>query len=136
MEPPAQQGDAEQGAEDMSERAIDIETMLRQALAPVEPPAELKVRLETTLGSLVELAADELESWELVTLSDPKNWARLGRPAAAAVVGSAAAAGLIVLRTQRNRHRRRAQSSNVASFAFRTLRDGGREARKLLGDLH
>ena len=131
-----QQGHAEQGVERMSERAIDIETMLRQALAPVEPPAELKVRLETTLGSLVELAADELESWELATLSDPKNWVRLGRPAAAAVVGSAAAVGLIVLRTQRNRHRRRAQSSNVAELAFRTLRDGGREARRLLDDLH
>jgi hypothetical protein len=120
----------------MTERTIDIETMLRQALAPVEPPAELKARLETTLGSLVDLAADELESWELATLSDPKNWARLGRPAAAAVVGSAAAVGLIVLRTQRNRHRRRAQSSNVAELALRTLRDGGREARKLLDDLH
>jgi hypothetical protein len=120
----------------MTERAIDIETMLRQALAPVEPPAELKARLETTLGSLVDLAADELESWELATLSDPKNWVRLGRPAAAAVVGSAAAVGLIVLRTQRNRHRRRDQSSNVAELAFRTLRDGGREARKLLDDLH
>ena len=64
----------------MSERAIDIETMLRQALAPVEPPAELKARLETTLGSLVELAADELESWELV---DARATPRTG-PASAA----------------------------------------------------
>ncbi len=120
----------------MSERTIDIETMLRQALAPVEPPAELQQRLETTLGSLVEMAADELETWELSTLSDPKNWARLGRPAAAAVVGSAAAVGLVVLRTQRQRHRRRAQSRNVAELAVRTLRDGGREARRLLDELH
>ena len=120
----------------MSERTIDIETMLRQALAPVEPPVELKQRLETTLGSLVEMAADELEAWELSTLSDPKNWARLGRPAAAAVVGSAAAVGLVVLRTQRQRHRRRAQSHNVVELAVRTLRDGGREARKLLDELH
>ena len=119
----------------MSERTIDIETMLRQALAPVEPPAELQQRLETTLGSLVEMAADELETWELSTLSDPKNWARLGRPAAAAVVGSAAAVGLVVLRTQRQRHRRRAQSRNVAELAVRTLRDGGREARRLLDEL-
>jgi hypothetical protein len=119
-----------------SERAIDIETMLRQALAPVEPPAELQLRLETTLGSLIEMAAGELESWELSTLGDPKNWARLGRPAAAAVVGSAAAVGLVVLRTQRQRHRRRAQSRNVAELALRTLRDGGREARRLLDELH
>jgi hypothetical protein len=120
----------------MSERAIDIETMLRQALAPVEPPAELKQRLESTLGSLVEMAADELETWELSTLGDPKNWPRLGRPAAAAVIGSVAAVGLVVLRTQRHRHRRRAQSHNVAELAVRTLRDGGREARKLLDELH
>ena len=119
-----------------SERAIDIESMLRQALAPVEPPEELQLRLEGTLGSLIELAADELESWELSTLGDPKNWARLGRPAAAAVVGSAAAVGLVVLRTQRQRHRRRAQSHNVAELAVRTLRDGGREARRLLDELH
>ena len=66
----------------MSERAIDIETMLRQALAPVEPPAELEARLETTLGSLVELAADELESWELAAMQRPANWPRaaLARP--------------------------------------------------------
>jgi hypothetical protein len=120
----------------MSERAIDIETMLRKALAPVEPPQELQLRLEATLGSLIEMAADELETWELSTLSDPKNWARLGRPAAAAVVGSAAAVGLVVLRTQRQRHRRRAQSRNVAELAVRTLRDGGREARRLLDELH
>ena len=84
----------------------------------------------------VSRSNSSLPSWELTTLSDPKNWARLGRPAAAAVVGSAAAVGLIVLRTQRSRHRRRAQSSNVAELAFRTLRDGGREARRLLDDLH
>ena len=119
----------------MNERTFDIETMLRQALAPVEPPAELQLRLESTLGSLIEMAADELETWELSTLGDPKNWARLGRPAAAAVVGSAAAVGLVVLRTQRQRHRRRAQSTNVAELAVRTLRDGGREARRLLDDL-
>jgi hypothetical protein len=34
-----------------------------------------------------------------------------------------------------HRHRRRAQSSNLGSLAFRTLRDSGREARRLLDDL-
>lgn len=119
----------------MSDSTFDIETMLRKALAPVDPPVELQARLESTLGSLIEMAADELETWELSTLGDPKNWARLGRPAAAAVVGSAAAVGLVVLRTQRQRHRRRAQSSNVGELALRTLRDGGREARRLLDEL-
>ena len=41
---------------------------------------------------------------------------------------------LVVLRTQRQRHRRRAQSSSVGELAFRTLRDGSREARRLLDD--
>ena len=119
----------------MSESTFDIETMLRQAFAPVDPPVELQVRLETTLGSLLDMAHEELETWELSTLGDPKNWARLGRPALAAVVGSGAAVGLVVLRTRRQRHRRRAQSANVGEFALRTLRDGGREARRLLDDL-
>ena len=119
----------------MSDGTFDIETMLRRALAPVDPPVELQVRLETTLGSLLDMAHEELDGWELSTLGDPKNWARLGRPAAAAVIGSAAAVGLVVLRTQRQRHRRRAQSANIGELALRTLRDGGREARRLLDDL-
>jgi hypothetical protein len=119
----------------MTEGTFDIETMLRRAFVPVDPPVELQVRLETTLGSLLYMAHDELESWELSTLGDPKNWARLGRSALAAVVGSGAAVGLVVLRTRRHRHRRRAQSANVGELAFRTLRDGGREARRLFDEL-
>ena len=119
----------------MSEGTFDIETMLRQAFTPVEPPVELQLRLETTLGSLLDMAHEELETWELSTLGDPKNWARLGRPALAAVVGSGAAVGLVVLRTRRQRHRRRAQSSNVGELAVRTLRDGSREARRLFDEL-
>ena len=119
----------------MSDRAIDIESMLRQALAPVEPPAELEARLEMHLGSLVEAAAEELELWELSAISDPKNWPHMGRPAAAVVVGGTAAVGLVLVRTQRQRHRRRAQSANVLDLAARTLRDTSREARKLLDDL-
>jgi hypothetical protein len=119
----------------VSDNTFDIETMLRQAFTPVDPPVELQARLETTLGSLLGMAHDELEGWELSTLGDPKNWARLGRPALAAVVGSGAAVGLVVLRTRRQRHRRRALSSNAGELALRTLRDGGREARRLLDDL-
>ena len=87
--------------------------------------------MEQTLGSIVEAAADELESWELTAMHDPRNWAR---PAAAAVVGGAAAVGLVVVRTQRKRHKRRAQSANVLDLAERTLRDLGHEARRLLDD--
>jgi hypothetical protein len=82
----------------MSEIAPSLESLLRRALAPVEPPADLTGRLEETLTSLTELAVEELESWELSTMRDPRNWAR---PAAALVVGSAAGLALVVLRARR-----------------------------------
>ena len=107
----------------------EFEVRLRQALAPVEPPADLDERLQTTLGSLVELAADELEAWELSAMRDPRNWAR---PAAAAVVGAGAGAALVVLRVRGRHRRRRAQSANVLDLAERTVRDLADEARKLL----
>jgi len=115
---------------------FDFEARLRQALAPVEPPADLEPRVETTLGSLVELAADELEAWELSAIKDPRNWPRaaLG-PAAAVVIGTGAAAGLVVLRTRGRRHRRRAQSHNPFDLAERTLRDAAREALRVFDDL-
>lgn len=113
----------------------DVEALLRQALAPIEPPVELEARLESTLGSLVELAAEELESLELAALRDPRNWPGLTvRPAAAVVVGSAAAVGLVAMRTQRKRHRRRAESGNVFELAERTLRDIVSEVSKLSGE--
>jgi hypothetical protein len=114
----------------------DFEARLRQALAPVEPPADLEPRLEMTLGSLVELAADELDAWELRAMRDPRNWPRtvLG-PAAAVVIGSGAAAGLIVLRTRRRRHKRRAVSRNAFDLAERTLRDAAREAMRVFDDI-
>lgn len=112
----------------MSGQGFDIETMLRQALAPVEPPAELEPRLEHTLGSLVELAADELEAWELRAMKDPRNWPRaaLG-PAAAVVIGGGAAAGLVLLRTRRGRR----QSRNPVDVAERV----GREALRVFHDV-
>jgi hypothetical protein len=119
----------------MTESFGNIETRLRQALAPVEPPEELALRLEGTLGSLVELAADELESWELSSIRDPRNWPRAAfRPAAAVVVGSGAAVGLVVLRTRRRRHKRRAQAHGALDLAERTLRDVAREALRVFED--
>jgi hypothetical protein len=116
-------------------QSFDIEARLRQALAPVEPPEELALRLENTLGSLVEMAADELEAWELSAMRDPRNWPRAAlRPAAAVLVGSGAAVGLVVLRTRRKRHKRRAQSHNPLDLAERTLRDAAREALRVFED--
>jgi hypothetical protein len=82
----------------MSEAAPNLESLLRRALAPVEPPDDLTGRLEDTLTSLTELAAEELEGWELSAMRDPRNWVR---PAAALVVGGGAGLALVVLRARR-----------------------------------
>jgi hypothetical protein len=120
----------------MSEALPNFEGLLREALTPVEPPEDLVERLESTLTAITELAADELEAWELSAMRDPRNWVR---PAAAIVVGGAAGTALVLLRA-----RRRGQASSRAlgtrwpavdrSAAERALRDLGRETRKLLGD--
>jgi hypothetical protein len=111
--------------------ATDFESLLREALTPVDPPADLAQRLERTLVNLTELAQEELESWELSTMRDPRNWVR---PAAAAVIGAGAGTALVVLRV-RGRHRARAQeSANLLELAERTLQDFAEEARRILPD--
>jgi hypothetical protein len=120
----------------MSDQSWEFEARLREALAPVDPPAELEPRLELTLGSLVELAADELEAWELKAMKDPRNWPRaaLG-PAAAVVIGTGAAAGLVLLRTRRRGRGRRAQARNALDLAERTVRDAAKEALRVFNDV-
>ncbi|HEY3828599.1 MAG TPA: hypothetical protein VGL57_05330 [Solirubrobacteraceae bacterium] len=83
----------------MTETAPNLEGLLRRALAPVEPPADLVVRLEDTLTNLTELAVEELEGWELSAMRDPRNWVR---PAAAVVVGTSAGLALVLLRARRH----------------------------------
>lgn len=113
----------------MSEAATtDFEALLRRALAPVDPPAELSARLETTLTSIADLAADELESWELSSMRDPRNWVR---PAVAVVAGTAAGAALVVIRTKQRSKQRRRQSRNALDLAERTVSDALREARRI-----
>jgi hypothetical protein len=113
----------------MSASAADFETLLRQALSPVEPPAAMVERLEQTLVSLTTLAQEELDAWELSTMRDPRNWAR---PAAAAVVGMSAGTALVVLRVRRQHRSRRKQSSNVFDLIGHTVRDAADEAGRLL----
>ncbi len=120
----------------MSEALPNLEGLLREALTPVEPPEDLAERLESTLTTITALAADELEAWELSAMRDPRNWVR---PAAAIVAGGAAGTALVLLRA-----RRRGQASSGAlgarwpafgrSAAERTIRDLGRETRRLLGE--
>ncbi|MDQ6730066.1 MAG: hypothetical protein M3022_07165 [Actinomycetota bacterium] len=113
----------------MSTALSDIEALLREALAPIEPPDDLLARMETRLVSLTELAQDELEAWELSAMRDPRNWAR---PAAAVVVGAGAGTALVALRV-RSRHRaRRQQSGGLLQLAERTIRDIAEEARRVL----
>ncbi len=113
----------------MSSSAPDFESLLREALRPVEPSADLTLRLELTLVSLTEMAQEELESWELSAMRDPRNWVR---PAAAVVVGAGAGSALVILRV-RNRHRaRRQQAAGLTDLAERTLADIAAEARRIL----
>lgn len=113
----------------MTSGAADFEALLREALTPVDPPAALAERLELTLVNLTELAQEELDSWELSTMRDPRNWAR---PAAAAVVGATAGTALVLLRV-RGRHRtRQQQSSNLIELAGRTIKDIAEEARRII----
>jgi hypothetical protein len=85
--------------------AADFESRLRQALAPVEPPAHLSQRLEERLMRLTELAADELEAWEVESMRDPRNWTRIARPIGAGVVATGAGAALLLLRVRRHAKR-------------------------------
>jgi hypothetical protein len=113
----------------MSTGIQDFEALLREALTPVDPPADLAQRLELTLVNLTELAQDELDAWELSAMRDPRNWVR---PAAAAVVGASAGTALVVLRV-RGRHRsRKQQSSSLFELAERTFHDFSEEARRIL----
>jgi hypothetical protein len=115
----------------MSDRAIDIEQLLRQALQPVDPPDDLEERLELRFREVAIAAVEELEGWELGAMRDPRNWIPT---VAAAGVGGAAAVGLVLVRTQRRRHKRRAASDNLVQLAEHTVRDLAREAGRVIGE--
>ena len=107
----------------------DFESLLRQALSPVDPPERLSVRLESTLAEITDLAAEELEAWELSSMRDPRNWIR---PVAAVAVGTTAGAALVVLRVRSQHKKRKAKASGPLDLAGRTARAVAEETRKLL----
>jgi len=115
----------------MSGETVEFEALLRRALAPIDPPEALVERLEHTLTSLTEAAAEELESWELASMRDPRNWVR---PAAAVVVGSVAGSALVLVRVRQRQKRRRLASGSLLDTAERALADVVQEARRLLDD--
>src|SRR4051794_32439519 len=71
----------------VTERTVDFEQLLRQALKPVDPPDDLEERVEDRLRELAVAAAGELEGWELKAMRDPRVWPRT---VAAAGVGAGA----------------------------------------------
>ena len=97
----------------MSEHAepmLDVERLLGDALRPIEPPETLSGRLEETLSTVTQAAADELSDWaeelsdsELQSLRDPRNWVR---PVVAVGAGGVATGALVLLEVRRRgRHR-------------------------------
>lgn len=110
----------------------DFEAMLRQALSPVEPPADFAVRFEQTLQNLTDIAADELDAWELGAMRDPRNWHRVARPVAAGVIGGAASAALVVIRVRAGRKKRRADAGDPLAYVEQTVKAVADEARRVL----
>ena len=98
----------------MTEATPDFESLLRRALAPIEPPSGLSDRLESKLERMTGAAVDELESWELEAVADPRNWARLAYAGGVVVAGAGAATGLVLLRA-----RQKAKQRNPVRRALR-----------------
>ena len=121
----------------MNDALPNFEGLLREALAPVEPPEDLILRLEGTLTSITEMAVEELEAWELSAMRDPRNWVR---PAVAVVAGTAAGTALVILRARRRAQHPPSGTRGIQRPSFdrsgaeRALRDLGRETRRLFGD--
>jgi hypothetical protein len=109
--------------------STNVEALLREALAPVEPPADLSTRLEEALVSITGMAQEELETWEISAMRDPRNWVR---PAAAVVVTVTAGSALIALRVRARHRARRQQSEGLIDLAERTLADIAEETRRIL----
>ena len=102
----------------------EVEGLLRRALAPVEPPADLSDRLRSRLETIRQGAAEELEGWELAAMRDPRNWVR---PAIAVLGGAAAGAGLVLLGV----HQRRERSNERREGARRSSTDLASRSREI-----
>lgn len=113
----------------MTEATGQVESLLADALRPIEPPENLAQRVESTLSAIAEQAAAALGSWadelsegELEALRDPRNWVR---PVAAVAVGGAAAGALVLVGA-----RRRRQPSGLRAQLGQVVRQLGDELRR------
>jgi hypothetical protein len=109
----------------------NVEALLREALTPVDPPVRMTEQLESSLAALAEAAQEELDSWELAMMRDPRNWVR---PVVAAGVTVTAGTALVALRVRNRQRARGKQSSTLMEYAARTLHDIAEEARRVLPD--
>jgi hypothetical protein len=109
----------------------NVEALLREALTPVDPPVRVAEQLQSRLTALTEAAQEELDSWELAAMRDPRNWVR---PVVAAGVTVTAGTALVALRVRGRQQTRRKQSSTLIEFAEHTLHDIAEEARRVLPD--
>ena len=109
----------------------NVEALLREALAPVEPPVRMTEQLESTFAALAEAAQEEPDSWELAMMRDPRNWVR---PLVAAGVTVTAGSALVAIRVRNRQQARRKQSTTLMEYAERTLQDIAEEARRILPD--
>ncbi len=97
----------------MSSRQPDIESLLRMALQPVEPPDSLAERFEEDLQRIVDLSSDELDSWQADALHDPRTWVK---PAAAVAVGTVAAGAVAILGVSSRRRRSQPRGADPVKF--------------------
>src|SRR5436305_12151856 len=95
----------------------EVERLLHNALAPVEPPGAMTERLERRLSELTATAVDELADFDPSALRDPRRWARL---VTAGVVAGTAGGALVLVRARQKQRRREAQG-------LRALQRGMRE---------
>ena len=103
---------------------IDVEALLAQAFAPVDPPEHLVSDLEVRLNRISVLAADQIDAWEAGA------WVR---PATALAVGTAAAGAAAVLGVRRQRSRQQAAAAGPVVFARKAIETIGSEVTRRLG---
>ncbi|HWI22279.1 MAG TPA: hypothetical protein VNT22_06650 [Baekduia sp.] len=113
-----------------AKRPYDIELLLSRVLSPVEPPEKLRAPLHERLEKWTEDAVDELESWELSAMRDPRNWGRIARPVAAVAIAGTAGTALVLMRA--HNQSKLSKSQDPFEAAEKTLRAVADETRKLL----